>query len=204
MFRIRDKRSLCTYCCPLCDELGGWSWSVSVRFVNLKVNLTRIFYCRIMVRLGELDVRTERDCNADGSSCIEAQDFEIDKITAHSMYDTPKYANDIALIRLKRMTNSSKEIGYNLISQKKNTDMFLSSFHKPIMSARRQISSPWWEPHRNTRDNRWMGFNDSRYDHVWFIAWYFFKSSRQTQSICWNIHTLKLLSIPNTLYLFYR
>lgn len=111
--------------------------------MNLLLSLTRIFYCRIMVRLGELDVRTERDCNADGSSCIEAQDFEIDKITAHSMYDTPKYANDIALIRLKRMTNSSKEIGYNLISQKKNTDMFLSSFHKPIMSARRQVSSPW-------------------------------------------------------------
>lgn len=53
-------------------------------------------------------MRTERDCNGDASSCIEAQDFEIDKITAHSMYDTPKYANDIALIRLKRTTNSSK------------------------------------------------------------------------------------------------
>lgn len=63
---------------------------------------------RIMVRLGELDVRTDRDCNTDGSACIEAQDFEIDRITAHSMYDTPKYANDIALIRLKRTTNSSK------------------------------------------------------------------------------------------------
>lgn len=61
-----------------------------------------------MVRLGELDVRTERDCNGDSSSCTEAQDFEIDRIVAHSMYDIPKYANDIALIRLKRMTNSSK------------------------------------------------------------------------------------------------
>lgn len=62
----------------------------------------------IMVRLGELDVRTERDCNSDASACVEAQDFEIEKITAHSLYDTPKYANDIALIRLKRTTNSSK------------------------------------------------------------------------------------------------
>lgn len=60
-----------------------------------------------MVRLGELDVRTERDCNTDATRCTEAQDFEIDRITAHSMYDTPKYANDIALIRLKKTTNST-------------------------------------------------------------------------------------------------
>lgn len=100
--------------------------------MNLLLSLTRIFYCRIMVRLGELDVRTERDCNADGSSCIEAQDFEIDKITAHSMYDTPKYANDIALIRLKRMTNSSKEIGYNLISQKKKLICSFPAFISPL------------------------------------------------------------------------
>ena len=62
----------------------------------------------IMVRLGELDVRTERDCNTDSSNCIESQDFEIEKIVAHSMYDTPKYANDIALIRLRKTTNSSE------------------------------------------------------------------------------------------------
>lgn len=38
--------------------------------------------------------------------CTESQDFEIEQIIAHSLYDTPKYANDIALIRLSRTTNS--------------------------------------------------------------------------------------------------
>ncbi|XP_055679603.1 phenoloxidase-activating factor 3 [Lutzomyia longipalpis] len=61
----------------------------------------------VMVRLGELDTRSDIDCNAEQTRCTEAQDFEIERIIPHSMYDTPKYANDIALIRLRRRTNSS-------------------------------------------------------------------------------------------------
>lgn len=85
-----------------------------------------------MVRLGELDARTERDCSTDGTNCTEAQDFEIEKITAHSMYDTPKYGNDIALIRLKRTTNSSKDtlIHYFTVSLI-NIDPFLG-FISPL------------------------------------------------------------------------
>lgn len=56
--------------------------------------------------MGELDARTDVDCNADKKQCTESQDFEIEKIIAHNMYDTPKYANDIALIRLSRTINS--------------------------------------------------------------------------------------------------
>ncbi|GAB0097788.1 CLIP domain-containing serine protease [Sergentomyia squamirostris] len=61
----------------------------------------------VMVRLGELDTRSDLDCDAQSTQCTQAQDFEIDKIIPHSMYDSPKYANDIALIRLRRRTNSS-------------------------------------------------------------------------------------------------
>jgi gram-positive specific serine protease len=56
-----------------------------------------------MVRLGELDSRSDSDCNADQSVCNPpVQDFEIERVIAHAMYDTPKYANDIALIRLRQ------------------------------------------------------------------------------------------------------
>lgn len=62
-----------------------------------------------MVRLGELDTRSDIDCDSQ-TRCSQAQDFEIERIIPHSMYDTPKYANDIALIRLRRRTNSCKTL----------------------------------------------------------------------------------------------
>ncbi|XP_059611758.1 serine protease easter-like [Phlebotomus argentipes] len=61
----------------------------------------------VMVRLGELDTRSDIDCDPQTSRCTQAQDFEIERIIPHSGYDSPKYANDIALIRLRRRTNSS-------------------------------------------------------------------------------------------------
>lgn len=62
---------------------------------------------RVQIRLGELDTRTEADCTTDQSRCTESQDFNIEKIIPHVMYDTPKYANDIALVRLMSSTNPS-------------------------------------------------------------------------------------------------
>lgn len=62
-----------------------------------------------MVRLGELDIRTDRDCDATQTKCTETQDYLIARIIAHSMYDTPKYANDIALIRLAESTTASRK-----------------------------------------------------------------------------------------------
>lgn len=68
-----------------------------------------LFYsiCRILIRLGELDTRSNI-CSEGQANCSEAQDFEIESIVHHPKYDTPKYANDIALIRLKTTPNSSE------------------------------------------------------------------------------------------------
>lgn len=66
-----------------------------------------LLLCRIYVRLGELDARTNL-CDNGRSLCSEPQDFEIESVVFHEQYDSPKYANDIALIRLRRSTNSSK------------------------------------------------------------------------------------------------
>lgn len=61
---------------------------------------------RLYVRLGELDTRKNL-CDNNRNLCTEPQDYEIESIVHHSGYDTPKYANDVALIRLRRTTNSS-------------------------------------------------------------------------------------------------
>lgn len=60
---------------------------------------TPILLCRVWVRLGELDTRT--NLCSDGRVCSEPQDFEIESVVHHPGYDTPKYANDIALIRIR-------------------------------------------------------------------------------------------------------
>ncbi len=65
---------------------------------------------RILVRLGELDEKTSNICSTSGNTlCTESQDFEIESVVYHPEYDNPKYANDIALIRLRRKSNSSKK-----------------------------------------------------------------------------------------------
>jgi hypothetical protein len=56
---------------------------------------------RASVRLGELDERTDPDC--DRSECAdEVQDFSPITIKVHKDYDKPKFRNDLALIRLDR------------------------------------------------------------------------------------------------------
>lgn len=61
------------------------------------------------MRLGELDAKTNNICSTSGNIlCTESQDFEIENMVHHPSYDNPKYSNDIALIRLRRKSNSSK------------------------------------------------------------------------------------------------
>lgn len=60
------------------------------------------------MRLGEYDTSTEIDCQAIGNetTCAPAvQDIAIGEVIAHPMYDRPRYANDIALIRLAAPAN---------------------------------------------------------------------------------------------------
>uniref|UniRef100_A0A182WQM2 CLIP domain-containing serine protease n=1 Tax=Anopheles minimus TaxID=112268 RepID=A0A182WQM2_9DIPT len=61
----------------------------------------------VNIRLGDLE------CNAvtDTRCSARYQDFAIDRIIPHESYDTPKYANDIALIKLRETTET-----YNIIS----------------------------------------------------------------------------------------
>lgn len=59
----------------------------------------------VLVRLGELDATAENVCADGRADCNEIQDYIIENIIHHSGYDTPKYSNDIALIRLSRATS---------------------------------------------------------------------------------------------------
>lgn len=65
------------------------------------------------MRLGELDASTNL-CDNNRNLCAEPQDYEIESIIHHSNYDLPKYANDVALIRLRQTTNSSEFIDFLL------------------------------------------------------------------------------------------
>lgn len=62
---------------------------------------------RVSIRLGDLE------CNAvtDPRCSARYQDFAIEQIIPHESYDVPKYANDIALIKLRETTET-----YNIIS----------------------------------------------------------------------------------------
>jgi hypothetical protein len=66
------------------------------------------FSCSALVRLGEVDGDQENECNDDGF-CMQEEDFEIERIVVHPNYNNPRYANDIALIRLKQSTASSRK-----------------------------------------------------------------------------------------------
>lgn len=69
-------------------------------------------FCRTLIRLGEVDGEQENECNDDGF-CLQEEDFEIEKITVHANYNNPRYANDIALVRLKESTGSSSKLRSN-------------------------------------------------------------------------------------------
>nr|CAD7438839.1 unnamed protein product [Timema bartmani] len=59
------------------------------------------------VRLGEVDDRTDPDC--DLLECADpAQDFLPELVTVHPGYNQPKYRHDLALIRLDRPANITR------------------------------------------------------------------------------------------------
>ncbi|KAI4467772.1 hypothetical protein MML48_2g00022016 [Holotrichia oblita] len=59
---------------------------------------------RIVVRLGEYNLRTQKDCNDEEYCAPPHQDFEVSlsDITVHPQYNTKSLQNDIALIRLRK------------------------------------------------------------------------------------------------------
>uniref|UniRef100_A0AAG5CTH0 CLIP domain-containing serine protease n=1 Tax=Anopheles atroparvus TaxID=41427 RepID=A0AAG5CTH0_ANOAO len=64
------------------------------------------------VRLGEWDLSSDRDCNADGDCNVAPIDMDIEKIVVHSGYDTQdkNHLNDIALIRMARNVDYSESV----------------------------------------------------------------------------------------------
>lgn len=57
--------------------------------------------CRKFVRLGEHNLHSEDDG--------PVEDIEVIKVTKHMYYDTPKHANDIAILTLARDVTFSGE-----------------------------------------------------------------------------------------------
>lgn len=67
----------------------------------------------VQVRLGDWDTASDVDCETvDGTRvCAEpVQDIGIEEMFAHEMYNKPRYANDIGLIRLARRANINSGI----------------------------------------------------------------------------------------------
>ncbi|XP_055907970.1 phenoloxidase-activating factor 3-like [Eupeodes corollae] len=54
------------------------------------------------IRIGEVRGKRKIDCSKNPVLCRVHQDYEIEQIIPHPNYDSPKYANDIALIRISR------------------------------------------------------------------------------------------------------
>uniref|UniRef100_A0A182TN45 Peptidase S1 domain-containing protein n=1 Tax=Anopheles melas TaxID=34690 RepID=A0A182TN45_9DIPT len=88
---------------PLCGL------SVNTRIIGGETEVPGQFpwMARVSIRLGDLE------CNAvtDPRCSARYQDFAIEQIIPHERYDVPKYANDIALIKLRETTET-----YNIIS----------------------------------------------------------------------------------------
>ncbi|XP_055551608.1 transmembrane protease serine 9-like [Wyeomyia smithii] len=69
-------------------------------------------YKPVAIRLGEYDTSTSQDCDElDGqSTCAPAtQTLNIETVTVHHQYNKPRFANDIALIRLRQSADISQE-----------------------------------------------------------------------------------------------
>jgi len=56
------------------------------------------------IRVGEHDLKSEKDCTEDGHICSETpQDFDVEEVIFHESYGKPKpFQNDIAVIKLSR------------------------------------------------------------------------------------------------------
>lgn len=67
--------------------------------------------------MGEYDTTTDTDCEIleDDEVCTKpVQDIGIGSIISHPNYNKPKYANDIALIRLARPANLNERTYFSL------------------------------------------------------------------------------------------
>jgi secreted trypsin-like serine protease len=70
----------------------------------------------VAVRLGEYDRTTDPDCRLADDDDDESQqecnppvqDIPIDKLLSHPNYNSPRYANDIGLVRLTRKPDMSQ------------------------------------------------------------------------------------------------
>lgn len=68
----------------------------------------KIVLKRVGVRLGEYDTSTEIDCTIIGKEELCAppvQDISIEEAIHHPDYDSPRFSNDVAVIRLSRPAN---------------------------------------------------------------------------------------------------
>jgi len=56
------------------------------------------------IRVGEHDLKSDKDCTEDGSLCSETpQDFDVEEVIFHESYGKPKpFQNDIAVIKLSK------------------------------------------------------------------------------------------------------
>lgn len=66
------------------------------------------------MRLGEYDLKMETDCdNIDGEDICSGpvQDISVESFVSHRNYNKPRYANDIALIRLEKSADFNTESG---------------------------------------------------------------------------------------------
>lgn len=68
-------------------------------------NVIRFLFQRVGVRLGEHDTSKSPDCeifNGEEYCLPLVQDFGIEEVRFHQKYNNPRYANDVAVIRLNR------------------------------------------------------------------------------------------------------
>lgn len=65
-------------------------------------------YSLYSVIVGEQDTGTHPDC-MDGVCNSDRQEIFFDQVVTHSSYDKPRFANDIALIRLSQDINFASE-----------------------------------------------------------------------------------------------
>lgn len=105
-----------------------------------------IGYEVVAVRLGEYDRTTDPDCklvDEDKDECNPpVQDIAIGSLIPHLKYNSPRYANDIGLVRLSKspdMTQGRKKKFLPIISSTLHLCFrFLSFRHHPNLSPRQR------------------------------------------------------------------
>lgn len=146
----------------LIDELDLWVFVLDLRFYRsfciVSMWNVSLLSRRLYVRLGELDVHRNL-CDNNHALCSEPQDFEIESIIHHEAYDSPKYSHDIALIRLRVATNSSKLLP-SLLSSFFSLMHSLNisfRFHKSVVLAGWTVRARWSEFGRQNGNSCWLG-----------------------------------------------